>query len=181
MIFRKNAEKNLISTGLINEKTTIRRLANQREFQDIEDRTKILDMLVKREESENSLREKFSNKLFWLLGVQIAFVNLIIIGIGTSYLKFESTTYVNWLFTFGIAESGAFITVIVKYLFKDDRTETSKKIDKYIENLFNSTSNIASFSYNSNTLADEEDVCYDFEDSNYEIMNKKDDLYNEKT
>lgn len=172
MIFKKNKQEKLTSEWLINDKTSIKRLDSQREFQDIEDRTKILDMLLKREESENSLREKFSNKLFWLLAVQIVFVNLIIMGIGANLFMFESNTYVYWLFTFGIAESIAFITVIVKYLFKDDRTETSKKIDKYIENLFGNNSGRTSFFNNNDIFADDD---YDFADDDYE----KSDLDNE--
>ncbi len=148
MIFKRSIEDKLTSTGLINEKTVIKRLENQKELQDIEDRSRILNMLLQREVSENSLREKFSNKLFWLLTAQIVFVNLIIMGVGAGYFSFYSDTYVKWLFIFGIAESGAFITVIVKYLFKNDRTETSRKIDIFIDNVFkreNSNRNNISF------------------------------------
>ena len=90
MIFKRSIEDKLTSTGLINEKTVIKRLENQKELQDIEDRSRILNMLLQREVSENSLREKFSNKLFWLLTAQIVFVNLIIMGVGAGYFSFYS-------------------------------------------------------------------------------------------
>lgn len=96
----------------------------------------ILWMLLYREISEIKLRGRLTLGLVVIMVVQIIAINVVVISMGIEKLAFSIPQEpLRWLFTFVIAEVVGFVTMIVKYLFKNDTTQTLDLISKYIDRM----------------------------------------------
>lgn len=83
---------------------------------------KIVDLFAQNIEKDQKLREKYAIILVTMLGITLIALITIFILVGCGILNYSDTTF-NIFVTGGIAEIFALVSVIVKYLFKDNLTQ----------------------------------------------------------
>ena len=99
---------------------------------------KIIELFVDNIGKDQQLRNKYAVILIKILKMQLVALLLIFILQGAGVLKYKDST-LNIFVTGGIAEIYVLIRVIVKYLFKDNLTETLKIIISNIKTVQDKT------------------------------------------
>jgi hypothetical protein len=90
-------------------------------LQDVRDQSHRLRTIVKawkdQQVQERKMRERYANLLIWGMGIQVVFVNVIVVLIGCKLLMFEPWTAQTFIVSV-FAEITALVLVVVKYLFR---------------------------------------------------------------
>lgn len=87
----------------------------------------IVDVYDKRNEKDNTIKEKYAIWLIRMLGIQLIVLNCIFIFQGFGWINLPTST-LNIFITASIAEIFALVNIIVKYLFTDNLTNLLTKI-----------------------------------------------------
>ena len=90
-------------------------------LQDVRDQSHRLRTFVRawkdQQAQDRKMRERYANLLLWGMGIQTAFVNLIVVLIGCKVLVLEQWT--GQIFIVSVfAEIAALVLVVTKYLFR---------------------------------------------------------------
>lgn len=84
---------------------------------------KIVDLFKERIEKDNILKVKYAKNLIHILIFQLIALNVLFVMKGLGFLNYSEMSF-NIFITGGIAEIYVLVRVIVKYLFKDNLTES---------------------------------------------------------
>lgn len=111
-------------------------LAEQEHYEkhqsNLRDKSRIISTWTRIQSQNMDMRNKFANKLFYLLAFQLFVVDIILILLGASIVKLSDKLIIATVVK-AFIELVGFIYVIINYLFKPIDDEIDKLLNKLME------------------------------------------------